>query len=389
LKKKIQLVEREALREGKGLLMLTGEVAKMGISLPCTDVVFLLSSNEDSADDIIQKMFRSLTESSGKKYGFIVDMNIQRIIKAMFEYDMSKDKIRGKKDPKPAEDRLTDILELCDWGYDSFIEDTNGTLSYEDIMKSIKTRVFSSLDVLPVATQIMSQDAVRILLADEFMTKEFSTMLHNKKSKGKAKKEILGQRGKDIRAPSPLVHAENENKKENAIEAEPVGDDIDVPAVPDDTKDSSTEDDKSLLVKSFESVLKTFMNSLIVRNRTIELGKSVTVGTLLEIFDTDKHTAAVDIECACNKETDCNATSNLYESVYCDLKPYSADHSPLAIRKLVDTLRGFLSDHPELYTGIQSYVDAFMKELELQVSQPPPQKGSAHRRRTFKRRIRI
>ena len=167
---------------------------------------------------------------------------------------------------------------------------------------------------------------------------------------------------------------------------EPVKDDADTP---NGSLEVPEEDDKSHLVKSFESLLKTFLNSLIIRNRSTDLGGKIHVAESLKTFDDDKHTANETIECTCMKETGCNPTSNLYESVYCDLKPYSADHSPLAIRKLVDTLRGFLSDHPELYTGIQSYVDAFMKELELQVSQPPPQKGSAHRRRTFKRRIRI
>ena len=45
LKAKIINIERESLKQGKGLLILTGKVAQMGISLPCADVAFLLDSD--------------------------------------------------------------------------------------------------------------------------------------------------------------------------------------------------------------------------------------------------------------------------------------------------------------------------------------------------------
>ena len=71
LKKIIIDIEREALKQGKGLVILSGDVAKMGISLPCVDVVFLMTNNPE-ADDIIQKMYRALTDNPPyKKDGFI------------------------------------------------------------------------------------------------------------------------------------------------------------------------------------------------------------------------------------------------------------------------------------------------------------------------------
>ena len=91
LKEKIIDLEKRALKIKKGLLLLSGDVAKMGISLPCVDVVFMLDRGKES-DDIIQKMFRALTDSPGKKFGYIVDMNIKRIVEAFFIYDLEKDK---------------------------------------------------------------------------------------------------------------------------------------------------------------------------------------------------------------------------------------------------------------------------------------------------------
>ena len=62
----------------------------MGISLKCVDVVFMMSNKQD-ADDIIQKMYRALTDNPpNKKDGFIVDLDLKRIITAMFEYDLEK-----------------------------------------------------------------------------------------------------------------------------------------------------------------------------------------------------------------------------------------------------------------------------------------------------------
>ena len=87
----------------------------MGISLPCADVAFLLDSDTE-ADDIIQKMFRALTDNSGKKFGFIVDVNIKRIIKALFEYDIRKDKLRLNTKPLTNQERIDNGLDELEWG---------------------------------------------------------------------------------------------------------------------------------------------------------------------------------------------------------------------------------------------------------------------------------
>jgi hypothetical protein len=71
--------------KSKGLLILAGEKLSMGISLPCTDVVFLFNEKK-SPDDIIQKMYRALTPSSGKKSAFIVDLNPVRTLAALYGY---------------------------------------------------------------------------------------------------------------------------------------------------------------------------------------------------------------------------------------------------------------------------------------------------------------
>jgi len=71
--------------KGKGLVILAGEKLSMGISLPCTDVVFLLNEKK-SPDDIIQKMYRALTPSKDKKSSYVVDLNPVRTLAAVYGY---------------------------------------------------------------------------------------------------------------------------------------------------------------------------------------------------------------------------------------------------------------------------------------------------------------
>jgi hypothetical protein len=69
----------------KGLIILAGERLSMGISLPCTDCVFLFNKTK-SPDSIIQKMYRALTPSINKKSSFIVDLNPLRSLSAVYGY---------------------------------------------------------------------------------------------------------------------------------------------------------------------------------------------------------------------------------------------------------------------------------------------------------------
>jgi len=88
LKSEILTLERRLQCGGtakKGLVILAGEKLSMGISLPCTDAVFLFNEKK-SPDDIIQKMYRALTPSVGKTAAFVVDLNPVRTLAALYGY---------------------------------------------------------------------------------------------------------------------------------------------------------------------------------------------------------------------------------------------------------------------------------------------------------------
>ena len=82
----IQEQEACAKAKGKSLIILTGMRLRLGVSLPCVDIVLHMDPIK-SVDTIYQSMFRVLTERPGKKRGYFVDLLSDRFIDFMYQYD--------------------------------------------------------------------------------------------------------------------------------------------------------------------------------------------------------------------------------------------------------------------------------------------------------------
>jgi hypothetical protein len=63
----------------KGVLVLSGKQCSLGVSIDNCDIVLLLN-NSMGFDMIYQMMFRCMTEGENKKCGFVIDLNIHRVI---------------------------------------------------------------------------------------------------------------------------------------------------------------------------------------------------------------------------------------------------------------------------------------------------------------------
>jgi hypothetical protein len=87
IKQQIQELEHTLQKQGKGLIVLAGSKLSTGVSLPCTDVVFLLNDDK-SEDTVIQKMYRALTPSRGKNQTFVVDYNPVRSFASIYGYTL-------------------------------------------------------------------------------------------------------------------------------------------------------------------------------------------------------------------------------------------------------------------------------------------------------------
>ncbi len=363
LKELILEVEQEALRQGKGLVLLTGDVAKMGISLKCIDVIFLMSDHAD-ADDIIQKMYRALTDDPPyKKDGFIVDMDIKRVIKAMFDYELEKDKIRHTLALPTVSERLQKVWELCNWGQDSFMED-HPEMDLSDIMDVIKRRV-----LIDVETRILDEfndtykkieDTQLVLLRqDAVLYGEMTTMLQNTTSKTKSKRtkaETITERGKEIPVEVDLNANEPEKPKQALLTAEQIE-------------------------KKMGSIIKTFVNALVIKSSE-PWNQSLNLVSLLEKYKRDEESADV-VSCDCQDTDDCKKEhTNLYEAVFCELHNY-AIHSiegkkeeyDETLHKEIMTLVQKVFETTTLFVEWNMYIETLLQEIHLintEKYSPPP-----------------
>jgi hypothetical protein len=79
-KQSIEDARKKARNSGKkGVLVLSGKQCSLGVSIDNCDIVLLLNNNM-GFDMIYQMMFRCMTEGKNKKCGFVVDLNIHRVI---------------------------------------------------------------------------------------------------------------------------------------------------------------------------------------------------------------------------------------------------------------------------------------------------------------------
>jgi hypothetical protein len=90
IKDEINKKEIEAKSKGKfGLILLAGNMLTLGITLNLCDLVILMN-NALSSDKVLQQMYRCMTEGENKKIGFVVDLNISRVLNTCVNYTVYK-----------------------------------------------------------------------------------------------------------------------------------------------------------------------------------------------------------------------------------------------------------------------------------------------------------
>jgi hypothetical protein len=150
IKTQIKNIENYIKKEDKyrGLIILTGGKLKLGVSLPNVDIVTLFS-NTMSPDSIFQMLFRSMTEIEDnntncniteycpkKKYGFMVDLKPQRILRIL-HYINTKMLSKEQRDDKNKKEYIP-IGDLINIDKDVFINKYDYNKSKTEIKKEIK-----------------------------------------------------------------------------------------------------------------------------------------------------------------------------------------------------------------------------------------------------------
>ena len=88
IKHEIKKREMIGQEEGKkGLIILVGNQCSLGITLELCDIVMLLNDIL-SSDKNYQMIYRAMTEALNKKCGFVVDLNINRVLNTVMEYSL-------------------------------------------------------------------------------------------------------------------------------------------------------------------------------------------------------------------------------------------------------------------------------------------------------------
>ena len=337
LKKLIIHVEKEALKQDKGLVILSGNVAKMGISLPCVDVVFMMGNNPD-ADDIIQKMYRALTDDPPlKKDGFIVDLDLKRVVKAMFDYDLEKDKLRTTvTDAKlpTVDERLMRLFDLCNWGQESIVEE-NASFTFDDVMQRIKDTVVKSLgeEIRRENTVETIQKKQELMFSEEFireMQNELSGTVKAKAKSGRASSAFAMSRSESIPRPAAAAALGGAGSGPGSGDA---GESEDASGLPPPPPPPPPLDVPAAKKRMFE-IIQTFINTLVIRSAESWSSSSMkNLAALLEIYWADKATTTTQPVCECTGVEECTTVyknadgntihKNIYELIYCELKAFA------------------------------------------------------------------
>lgn len=154
IKDEIKNWELKAKEDGKdGLILLAGNQLTLGITLPFVDIVFLFNDIV-SSDKIIQMMYRCMTESTNntendkinsglKKMGFVVDLNISRVLNTLLDYDVNKKDLN-------VEQKIAYLVEnnLINIDSDLFENKENKTQLVEKLLHIWKADPMNNLKIL-------------------------------------------------------------------------------------------------------------------------------------------------------------------------------------------------------------------------------------------------
>ena len=206
-----------ARNNGKyGLLVLSGKQCSLGVSIDNCDIILLLN-NITSYDMIYQMMFRCMTEDINKKCGFVIDLNIHRVIEtSLINYSML---IKPDKHPKEAiryimQERLINlngdhwmpifgnnenkITTLCENVYNIYSSNTENALKH-------------FLDRLRFKTILLTKEEQKL----------FNTLFNNVKPSSQQKKiieKIMNEEKKDNNKGIEQIKDKKEESKFNYMD---------------------------------------------------------------------------------------------------------------------------------------------------------------------------
>jgi len=320
-------------------------------------------------------MYRALTDNPPyKKDGFIVDLDVKRIIKAMFDYDLEKDKLRITTKVTPStQERLMKTFELCNWGQDAYTED-NTDKSFNDIMDEIKKKVIVDLQgkiqsEYGEKSKELDRKQVSIIRSDdELLFKVYEALQNTAMTKEQKKKALtLAKRGESI-----PTHTEASKEPGEFNEAGETTEPVTAPP-----KLVLTAED---INKKIMDILKTFINTLVIKS-TEPFSKTINLSALLNKYEVDKKNSKWPVDCECSTNANCKKQhDNLFEAVACELKAYARTGDAEKSEYNEETHINILRLIDEIFNNSELIIDwnIYAENLLREINESNPVKRGGH-----------
>jgi hypothetical protein len=206
IKEEIKNKELKAKEEGKsGLILLAGNQLTLGITLPFVDIVFLFN-DVLSSDKILQMMYRCMTETINnsdtaginngvKKIGFVVDLNISRVLNTMLDYNVYKKDLN-------IEQKMEYLVEnnLINIDSDLFENKTNKSKLIEKLLYIWKSDPINNLKTLlrKIEENVIDLETKDQKLINQYFTTSIGDEKVNVKVKFDDESDEPLQNGKEI-----------------------------------------------------------------------------------------------------------------------------------------------------------------------------------------------
>ena len=201
------IMEQEACAKahGKSVIILTGKMMRLGVSLPCVDIALHMDPIK-SVDTIYQSMFRVLTERKGppkKDVGIFVDLLTSRQIAFMYEYI---DYVSTSNKVFSSDKKMKKLLEKLLLFNFNGIDNTSGSEYQHLYNKLMEQFSLNDLSRFKQNTQKIDLSNVNEMLHgfDSKLIENFYGLLekldisYSEKKKKKEKKELVKRDGNEI-----------------------------------------------------------------------------------------------------------------------------------------------------------------------------------------------
>jgi site-specific DNA-methyltransferase (adenine-specific) len=194
----------------KGVLVLSLRQCSLGVTFEYCDVVLLLNDS-DTNDMITQMMFRCMTESRGKKCGFVVDMDFRRAMDNLVQTAIT---IKPREHPIKSIQYLLQERIIC-INADEWLTELGNPPSALCIKASKLYKLYSKTSFVPLLDKLLDKLRLKKCLLSDKDSKLLEFLFTNKKVSKKEARELKDDELSRIKEGIEKTRVEREQDNES------------------------------------------------------------------------------------------------------------------------------------------------------------------------------